>query len=142
MTGESKSVKGTAKSCLSLQIVLILFTVLILTFNVFVLRDQIKQHRQFRFGVAEKKWRSSILNHWKEEVQQYASDRGQLPASLYDVATNNPDNLAGVLRNWVMKKELFAFGHPIYTLFLEVNAAVDKRDTSLTHPCSPTKRLT
>ena len=101
MTSEPKSVKGTTKSVFSLQVILILFTLLILTFNVFVLRDQIKQHRQFRFGVAEKKWRTSILNHWKEEIQQYASDTGRLPNSLYDVAIYNPNNFvyAKIMKN-------------------------------------------
>lgn len=74
---------------------------------------------------------------WKDspkDISQYADDLKKL--------TEDGPGMAAYLRKLVMKDELFAYGHPIYTLFLEVNAAADKRLTSLTHANSPSKPLT
>jgi len=55
--------------------------------------------------------------------------------------TSKPQKTAAYLRRLVMDKELFVYGHPIYTLFLEINAWTHDHVVP-THPCGPTKALT
>jgi murein DD-endopeptidase MepM/ murein hydrolase activator NlpD len=73
------------------------------------------------------KWRPGL------DVQPYYEKLAAL--------TGDPEKMAGYLRRIVIDEREFSYGHPVYTLFLEVNARLRPAVTSLTHPLSPAEAL-